>query len=64
MYFNKEDKIMTYFSFMVFNQPSYLDTGFYYCAPVSAPVEKVRNYKNIFIYVKGKYLIKNITIKF
>lgn len=59
--FDYDENRMTYYSFMVLNQPSHLDTGFYYCAPMSESIDYVKKYKNIYIYVKGNILINNIS---
>lgn len=62
-YFDYNENRMMYYSLMLLNQPSHLDTGFYYCAPVSESINNVKKYTNIYIYVKGNIFINNIKIK-
>lgn len=55
--FSENRKMYSHLSRISLNRASYLDIGHYYCGPLVTDLKLVqRNFKNIYIFVRGKYV--------
>lgn len=55
--FSKDRNRNTYLTLLALSRATYLDTGYYYCAPSVVELQLIKEYQNIYIFVQRKYAI-------